>query len=201
MLFSVIASWGAVTETPKYNSLGNFAPMVDGIGEVAFEVRNYDPSVAAETCNQGESAFNILAEYIGVMSAPANSRGEEIPMTAPVVDYENENGDDCMQFILPESIYGSEMSSAPEPTDDRVELLARPQMIMAAIVFNGWASSKDFELELTKLNLAIKAMESDDSFLWTMKTPAHIEDYQYDDPWTLGPFRTNEVVVELVQKN
>merc|ERR1712136_733993 len=161
MLFSIVASWGAVTETPKYNSLGNFAPMVDGIGEVAFEVRNYEPSVAAETCNQGESAFNILAEYI----------------------------------------YGSEMSSAPEPTDDRVELKSRPQMIMAAIVFNGWASSKDFEAELTKLNLALKAMETDDSFLWTMKTPAHVEDYQYNDPWTLGPFRTNEVVVELVQKN
>jgi len=202
MLFSVIASWGAVTETPRYDSLGDFAPEVADLGKVRFEVRSYDASVAAETCNQDKpSDFMLLAEYIGVMTAPANSRGEKIAMTAPVVEYEKENGEECMQFILPESVYGSKVSSAPEPTDDNVKLLGRPQMIMAAVTFNGWASSKVFQAKLTELKLAIKALENDDSFLWIMKDPAHTENYQYNDPMTPAVFRTNEAIIELVPKN
>merc|ERR1712212_376378 len=131
MLFSVIASWGAVTETPRYDSLGEFAPEVAGLGEVKFEVRSYDASVAAETCNQDKpSDFMLLAEYIGVMTAPANSRAEKIAMTAPVVEYENEAGEECMQFILPESVFGSDVTAAPAPTnEDKVKLLGRPEMI------------------------------------------------------------------------
>jgi len=202
MLFSMIASWGAVTETPRYDTLGEFVQEVPGLPSVKFEVRSYDASVAAETCNQGiPSSFMLLAEYIGVVTAPANSRGEKIAMTAPVVEYENENGEECMQFILPESVYGSNVASAPEPTDDNVHLLARPQMIMAAVTFSGWASSKVFEAKLTELKLAIKALENDDSFLWTMKDPMHTEDYQYNDPMTPAVFRTNEAIIELVPKN
>lgn len=201
VLYGLVTAWGVGIETPKYDSLGTFSPE----GFDSFEVRDYAASVAAETCSDSSNpsnSFMFLAGYIGVMSTPQNARSEKIAMTAPVVDYENAAGEDCMQFILPESVYGSDVTAAPAPTDPNVKLLARPEMLMAAVTFSGRPSKKDFAARLTKLRLAIKQMEDTDAgFGWTIKDPEHSEDYQYNDPFVPGPWRKNEVVVQLVKKD
>jgi len=198
LLTSIFSLWGAVTETPVFVALGTFNPE----GQVSFQVRDYAASVAAETCPQNsDNAFNILAEYIGVSTTPANDQTETIAMTAPVVTYQQENNQKCMQFILPASVYGGDVTSAPTPTNDDVTIVGRPEMIMAAMTFNGRASDEDFANRLIELQLAVKQMATEDSFPWILKDPQNTESYQYDGPWTLGPWRTNEVVVELVKKN
>merc|ERR1712176_357757 len=129
VIYGLISAWGAGIETPKYESLGTFQP--DGFD--SFEVRDYAASVAAETCSKGGSSSNsfmYLAGYIGVMTTPRNNRAEKIAMTAPVVDYENDAGEECMQFILPESVYGSDVTAAPTPTVHKVKILGRPEMIL-----------------------------------------------------------------------
>jgi len=195
---SLMSVWGAVIETPVFISQGTYSPT----GQASFEVRDYAPSVAAETCPQNSNeAFNILASYIGVMTTPLNERAEAIAMTAPVVTYQQPQGE-CMQFILPESVYGDDVTSAPAPTSDDVTLVSRPQMMLAAMTFNGWASTEVFADRLKELRAAVEQMETEDpAFQWTAKDPEHSEGYQYDEPWILGPWRTNEVVIELVQKN
>jgi len=198
LLTSIIAVWGAVTETPVFVSMGTYSPE----GHVSFEVRDYAASVAAETCPQNsDESFNILAEYIGVSSSPANHQSEAIQMTAPVVTYQSQQDTECMQFILPESMYSGDVTSAPTPTNDGVTIVGRPQMIVAVMTFNGWASADDFAYHQMQLQLALQQMDADDGFQWIGKAPAHTEGYQYDEPWILGPWRTNEAVVELVPKN
>jgi len=197
-MYGLFAYLTTTIETPVYESLGTFNPS----GQVSFEVRDYVPSVAAQTCSDStNSEFMTLAGYIGVMSGAQNSRSEKIAMTAPVVDYQNEDGERCMQFILPESEFGGDVSSAPTPTNDKVKLVGRPEMIMAAITFSGRPSEKDFADKIDELKLALQAMEGDDSFQWAVKEPAHAEEYQYNEPWIPGPWRTNEVVIELQSKN
>jgi len=199
LLTSIISVWSAGIETPVFIPLGTFTPA----GQVSFEVRDYAASVAAETCPQNsDDAFNILAEYIGVMTTPANDRTETIAMTAPVVTYQQQNNQ-CMQFILPESVYGSDVTSAPAPTNDDVTIVGRPQMIAAVMTFNGRASDEDFAARLIQLQLAVEQqMTTEDStFQWVIKDPQYTESYQYNDPWTPGPWRTNEVVVQLVKKD
>ena len=194
---SLISVWGAFYETPFFISQGSFNP----VGQVSFEVRDYAPSVAAEACPDDiNDAFNILAEYYGVSSAPANDRVETIAMTSPVVTYQQDD-QGCMQFILPESVYGGDVTSAPAPTSDDVTLVSRPQMILAVMTFNGRPSTEDYAAHLKELQLAVQQMEAEDSFQWTIKAPEHSEIYEYNQPATPGPWRTNEVVIELVQKN
>ena len=199
---SLISVWGVVTarvvtETPVFISQGTFSPA----GQVSFEVRDYAPSVAAETCLQDSSAaFHILAEYYGVSSVPANDRVETIAMTAPVVTYQ-QNDQDCMQFILPGSVYGGDVTTAPAPTNDDVTLISRPQMLLAVMTFNGRPSAEDYTAYLKDLKLAVQQMEGESSFQWSIKIPEHTEIYEYNQPSTPGPWRTNEVVIELVQKN
>lgn len=198
LLFGLFSSWGVVTEEPTYVSLGNFT----ATGQTkSFEVRDYAPSVAAQTCAGGRQSFMYLAGYIGVMTTPENSRQEKIAMTAPVVDYQNQEGEKCMQFILPESVYGSDVSSAPAPSNDKVELLGRPEMLMAALTFSGRPTEKDFAARLNDLKTSLKQMEADEDFQWAVKDPEHTEEYQYNDPWTPGPMRRNEVAIQLEKKN
>jgi len=198
MIYGLMTYLTTSIETPVFKSLGDFSPS----GHVAFEVRDYVPSVAAQTCNvETNEEFQTLAGYIGVMGAPENAEDKEIAMTAPVVDYNNDAGEKCMQFILPESEFGGDVSSAPAPTSENVQLISRPAMILAATTFNGWPSDADFEEKIADLKMALSAMEGDDTFEWSVKNPEHTEKYQYNEPWIPGPWRTNEVVVELEKKN
>jgi len=199
IMAGTLAMWGEInSETPAYTSMGSFAPS----GQLNFEIRDYAPSVAAETCNEGRGAFRYLAGYIGVMSKPKNSAGEKIAMTAPVVGYQNQAGEECMQFILPESEFAGDVSSAPTPTDDHVALKGRPEMFMAVYKFSGRPSQSDFQEKLEKLVAAIQQMDQEaEDFEWAIKDPSHKEEYQYNPPWTPGKWRTNEVAIELVKKN
>jgi len=182
-------------ETPKFTSLGTINPP----DQVSFQIRDYAQSVAVETCGQN-NAFMYLAGYIGVLSTPANSRREKIAMTAPVVNYPKDNKM-CMQFILPQSVYGGDVSSAPTPSYKQVELLERPQMVMAYLSFYGWTNMRRYSMKLTQLYNSLKEMEKSESFEWVVKEPMHLEAYGYSGPGTPTQWRKNGVAIQLERKN
>jgi len=187
-------------EMPRYNSLGIFAP-TDSLG---FEIRHYEPAVAVQTEMPGQTesnAFNLLARYIGVIGTAQNDRKEGISMTAPVVNsmnLDNEKPMTDMQFVLPQSLYGGDVSKAPPPSADGVQLVERPEKTMGVHTFSGTYRDHDFTAKVKQLVQTIEKMaEADADFGWKVKQPLVSESYRYNPPWTLPFMKTNEVAVEL----
>jgi hypothetical protein len=166
-----------------------------------WSVRQYAPAVAAETVGgQDNNSFRHLARYIGVFSAPENdarspvamttpvvSRPQAIAMTTPVVS--SYSDDSCMRFVLPSEY--TRVEDAPAPTNPKVRLVAIPACKMAAISFSGYCDGRE------------DASGKYDDLISFMKgsgwAPAgQWELHRHNPPYTLGPFRTNEVVVPVV---
>jgi len=182
-------------ESRQYTSLGTFTPP----GRDAFEVRSYAPTVVAEKC--GRRSFMYLAEYIGVTGAAENSRGEKIAMTVPVINY-SKNKQMCMQFVLPQSVYGSDASSAPAPIDKKVKVVAKPQMTMAYVTFTGGKRNhRVYSWVLTGLYKSLKEMVKSESFEWEIEKPMYMEAYEYSGPETPNAMKKHAVAIRLQKKN
>jgi hypothetical protein len=140
-----------------------------------------------------------LAGYIGVSRTAQNSRQEKIDMTAPVINYPKDNGM-CMQFILPQSKYGSDASSAPTPNYEQVKVVEKPGMVMAYVTFRGWANMSIYSSVLTQLYNSLQEMENDDSFEWEIKEPMHIEARGYSGPYVPTMWKKHGVAIQLQKK-
>ena len=203
-------------EEPKHKVI--YTAPAEGT-ESAFELREYPARWAIATHND-RKAFMKLAGYIGVGSKPKNAgaapiamtapvtntpakkpKGTAIAMTAPVVN--DEGGD--MMFILP-SEYGED-SEPPAPLNDEVRTLLLPREYIAVVTFSG---SVDMEAtEDTRCIAKRDALVHDAVTVGLLPEGAQPSEYafdvhRYNPPWTLPPFRTNEVAVkiapEMVQK-
>ena len=54
-----------------------------------FEIRKYETNIAIQISSENnKNLFRALANYIGVISTPANERKEVISMTAPVLMFD-----------------------------------------------------------------------------------------------------------------
>ncbi|CAN6460603.1 unnamed protein product [Victoria cruziana] len=79
---------GKITvETPKYQVVNKTAD---------YEIRRYEPSIIAEVTydpkdmkGDRDGGFTILANYIGALGNPQNTKPENIAMTAPVITRES----------------------------------------------------------------------------------------------------------------
>lgn len=152
-----------------------------------FEIRRYAASTAvATTTEAGHGAFMRLAGFIGVMGEAKNERRQKIPMTAPVVNVESSHGAE-MQFILPVQVN----STAPKPTGQGVHLVTRPSAMFGVETFSGSFRTADVAKRATALaaKLRVGGYKVDKSAPWLYM--------RYNPPWTLGPFRRNEVAVQL----
>lgn len=164
-----------------------------------FEIRDYSELVIAKTpSGEGQnSAFRRLFDYISganegareiSMTAPVLVAGTEIAMTAPVLGATGWDGSDGeqMAFILPAEFTSA---TAPIPTDPKVTLAVIPARRVAVATFSGWADDEDFAEAETELRerLAATSFAAADA----------VETAQYDPPWTLGPFRRNEVLIPI----
>lgn len=177
----------AATETVPYTA-------VDRIDDV--ELRRYPESVVVETAADSQmAAFRRLFQYI----TGANEGNAEIEMTAPVelstggttiamtapVEIGGEDGD-RMRFYLPEEY---DVETAPQPTDDAVELVAIPERTLAVRRFSWRPTEKRIDRETEAL---IEALEGANVPL--VGEPFYMG---YDAPWTLPFLRRNEVAVEV----
>ena len=168
------------------------------LAEPPFELRDYGELVVAKTpmTNGSGAAFGRLFDYISgensaardiAMTAPVldteHADGTEIAMTAPVL--QGRNGAREMVFVLPEDMTPQ---TAPVPTDPRVSLATIPPRRVAVVRYSGFLSRRA-STEEARLRewLARKDL--------TPAGPAELAGY--NPPWTLPPFRRNEVMIPV----
>lgn len=153
------------------------------------EIRAYPALTVAEVTRTGtrdravRSGFGPLARYIFARER----EGEKIAMTAPVTQ-KSEDGSWTIQFIMPS---GYTLDSLPKPAGTDVRLREMPATRRAAIRFSGWWSDELFKAKDAELRdwLGGKGLE-------TAGTPVFA---YYNDPFTPGFLRRNEILYDLKQ--
>jgi len=194
-----------------------------------YEIRKYQPSVAAEVFvdvkdqfsrEGGGKGFRPLAKYIGAFGTPENvsrspeeatqaekiamtapvvtrpssgdSKGQKIAMTAPVVttksDDQSDGGGYWMQFIMPSKWT---LETLPTPTDPNVKLKPIPERFVAAKFFSGRANDA---MVKSKEAALLECLARDGIIVTEGAKP---ELARYNDPFTPGFLRTNEVWVQI----
>merc|ERR1711907_411871 len=174
-----------------------------------YEIRKYQPSVAAEVFvdvkdqfsrEGGGKGFRPLAKYIGAFGTPENvsrspeeaTQAEKIAMTAPVVttksDDQSDGGGYWMQFIMPSKWT---LETLPTPTDPNVKLKPIPERFVAAKFFSGRANDA---MVKSKEAALLECLARDGIIVTEGAKP---ELARYNDPFTPGFLRTNEVWVQI----
>ncbi|MBK1704216.1 SOUL family heme-binding protein [Halochromatium glycolicum] len=183
-------------ETPDYEVLTK-----DG----DFELRDYPPLVVAEIDTAGgrqqglSSGFGPLARYIFAkerageriaMTAPVQQRavapGEKIAMTAPVTQTATEDDRWTVQFIMPSEY---QLDDLPEPENSEVTLERMPARRMAAVRFSGRTNDQALAEQQQRLEDWLRKRD-----LKPIGAPVYA---YYNDPFTPGPLRRNEVLYQI----
>ena len=147
-----------------------------------YEIRNYGERLAIQAnYTKQEGAFRKLFNYI----SGANNNSEKIKMTVPVTQPIKDN-ELFMQFYLP-SKYNKE--TTPIPTNSDIEITTIKEGYFAVIKFSGRSSDKNFE----KHNKILKQKLLEDKI--SIKGLAIKA--SYNSPFTLPPFRRNEVMFNV----
>lgn len=192
-------------ETPKYEVIQSSA---------AYEIRKYVPSVIAEITydpsqfkGNKDGGFTVLANYIGALGNPQNTRPEKIAMTTPVITKNPEKiamttpvvtktggareeelkNMVTMQFLLPAKYQKAE--EAPRPVDERVVIREEGERKYGVVKFGGVATEEVVKGKVEKLKQSLE----EDGY----KVIGQFLLARYNPPWTLPPFRTNEVMVPV----
>ncbi|KAK0583912.1 hypothetical protein LWI29_004969 [Acer saccharum] len=181
-----------------------------------YEIRKYPPSVVAEVTydpsqfkGDKDGGFSVLANYIGAFGNPQNTKPEKIAMTAPVITKSSsESGSEkiamtapvvtkgggegekkmvTMQFLLPAKYVKAE--EAPKPVDERVVIREEGERKYGMVKFSGVATEKVVEEMVDKLK---KSLERDG-----FRVVGEFLLARYNPPWTLPPFRTNEIMIPV----
>ena len=165
------------------------------------EIRDYEPSIVAETVVSGEfedagdSAFRRLFRYIDgnnvsqeeiAMTAPVSQgRSEKIAMTSPV-GQQSAPGGWAVSFMMPA---GYDLDSLPEPLDSSVYLREIPARRMAVIRYSGGWSRKSYHEHLVQLEewMASRQLEPAGPPVWA----------RYDAPFKPWFLRRNEILFPI----
>lgn len=167
----------------------------------AFEIRDYAPTILAETTVTGDAlgsrfaGFGPLADYIFAK----DRQGKEIAMTAPVTQVPNEQiamtapvtqqlskGSWVVGFTMPAEYT---MASLPRPSNPNVKLVEQAARRMAVLTFSGPAGEDHMKLVTADLMARVAK-----AGLTPKGEPVFAF---YDPPWTLAFLRRNEVMVEI----
>ncbi|KAK7286864.1 hypothetical protein RJT34_22184 [Clitoria ternatea] len=180
-----------------------------------YEIRKYAPSVVAEFTydpsqfkGNKDGGFTVLANYIGALGNPQNTKPEKIAMTAPVITKDDSSGgseekiamtapvvtkDDegnkrvTMQFVLPAKYEKAE--EAPKPLDERVVIREEGEKKYGVVRFGGVASEDVVREKVEKLRVSLER----DGF----KVVGDFLLARYNPPFTIPAFRTNEVMIPV----
>ncbi|XP_061336640.1 heme-binding-like protein At3g10130, chloroplastic [Gastrolobium bilobum] len=184
-----------------------------------YEIRKYAPSVVAEVTYEPsqfkgnkDGGFMVLANYIGALGNPQNTKPEKIAMTAPVITKdtsvsgekvamtapvvtkggggdgeEGKNKMVTMQFILP-AMYGK-AEEAPKPIDERVVIREEGERKYGVVKFGGVATEEVVRDKVERLRISLES----DGF----KVIGDFLLARYNPPWTVPAFRTNEVMIPV----
>jgi len=169
-------------ETPEYKIISKHE---------GFEVRRYSDMVIATTKVQADyknstsSGFRRIASYI----FGGNDKEMKIAMTAPVIaDCPSEGLKSYnISFVMPKE---HSIKDLPKANISEVSIQKESLGEVAVLSFGGWASesrSTGYQKKLSEL-LTKNKIETKGGFMIA----------QYNSPWTLPPFRKNEVMVRIL---
>lgn len=150
--------------------------------EPRFEIRYYDNMLIVQVTYQNESrGFQKLFQYI----SGNNQQDQKIPMTAPVIQYE-EQKKRIMQFFLPSQL---SPESIPLPLDKSIKIVTLQAGHFAVFQYSGFASDRNFKKksEILKIELANSGIE--------IINPAIKA--TYNGPFTPPWMRKNEVLLRV----
>ncbi|TVQ88564.1 MAG: heme-binding protein [Chromatiaceae bacterium] len=202
-VLAVVGTWYFVfvvqnVETPAYQVVEQ-----DG----AFEIRDYPPLVVAEVARGGSrrqglrQGFGPLARYIFAkergggtiaMTAPVEQQARTesgaapIAMTAPVLQTAAADEQWAVRFIMPARY---RLEDLPAPAGDEVQLREFPPRRIAAVRFSGRTGDAQLATQEQALRQWLAARD-----LRPSGAPVYA---YYNDPFTPGPLRRNEVLLEL----
>ena len=151
------------------------------------EIRQYDSYIIAKTSiakgnsRLNNNMFRVLAGYI----FGGNSKQESIPMTTPVITKESSASYDMMFFMLD----ASKSSDLPTPNSDEISIEEIDMGKIISIRFGMWATDERVEKYKKRLDKYIKENNI------SIKSPLMVA--QYNSPWTMPPFRRNELMYEI----
>lgn len=144
-----------------------------------FEIRFYDERIVIQTSFQASnSGFQKLFKYI----SGNNQSSTKIEMTTPVTMLPDQ-GQMVMQFFLPERF---DLSSAPLPADDSVEIASIEEGYFAVIQYSGFASDKNFLKHVAILKNSLDQAQ--------IETKGPAIKATYNGPFTLPNLRRNEAM-------
>lgn len=199
ILALVLTGPAMATEEPSYT-------LVERDGD--FEIREYPALVIAEVTVEGDRreasnrGFRPLANYIFggnqpsqaiEMTAPVTStragrsEGETIAMTAPVTSEAAGEGRWRVAFIMPAKW---SMDTLPAPDDAQIDLRETPARRVAVLQFSGLMGEDRIAEKLAELQ-GVMARRG----LTAQSPPTYAA---YNPPWIPGPFRRNEIWIEIV---
>lgn len=195
-----IGTWVYVVsnvEQPKYASV-----RLDG----AVEIRDYPALIMAEVTRSGDrntavrAGFGPLAGYIFAknregesvsMTAPVMQVREPIAMAAPVTQTRDasKEGTWLIRFVMPAKYT---LETLPKAAGDDVRLIEIAPARCAAIRFSGVATDATIEANETMLRSWLETNQYE-----AMSSPIYA---YYNDPFTPGPLRRNEVIIDIKEK-
>ena len=147
-----------------------------------YEIRMYSERLVAQAINDKDNGtFRKLFNYI----AGANSFSEKIEMTTPVTQIKKNNVS-FMQFYLPSKF---NKKTTPIPNNSDVKIILMKKGYFAVITYSGRSSDKNFK----KYSKILHEKLLEDKVLingFAIKAT-------YDPPWTLPPYRRNEVMFNI----
>ena len=151
-----------------------------------YEVRHYSDRLVVQIIKTNDSrSFRQLFNYI----SGGNRNAQKIEMTVPVTQTKKDNKL-FMQFFLP-SIFTKE--TAPTPSNPDIEINTIGEGYFAVIKYSGRSSDNNFE----KYSKILKQKLLEDKIL--IKGLAIKA--SYNSPFTLPPFRRNEIMFSVDWNN
>ena len=151
------------------------------------EIRQYDKYVIARTSisktnsSLDNSMFSVLAGYI----FGANNKGQSIPMTTPVITREDDSSYDMIFFMLD----SESPDDLPAPNSSKIILETYTMGKTISIRFGMWAT----EERILKYKSILDQYIKDEGII----VKSNIMVAQYNSPWTMPPFRRNELIYQI----
>jgi hypothetical protein len=169
----------AATETPEYK-------VVRADGKI--EIRDYPALTMATTPMSADGmngGFGQLFRFI----TGSNESKEKIEMTAPVL-IDNTTEKKTMSFIMPQATVSK---GVPKPAASTVSLSSMPATRFIVLRFPGGRNEENEKKAIAALRAWMTAQK-----LTGKGEPLFA---YYDPPWTLIPFRRNEVMIRIEKES
>ena len=155
--------------------------------EKNIEIRRYSESIIAKTSLEGENResnnkmFRVLANYI----FGGNDKSQKIPMTSPVVTRENNESYDMIFFMLDVNTE----EELPKPSSRNISIEKINLDTVVVIKFGWWTTKNNIKKHRDLIEQYIKNNN--------LEVISDMMVAQYNPPWTLPPFRRNELIFKI----